>query len=85
LQTQFRWIPFEQPYNFCKAWLYFLLIVFAWKLETDKPRSVVSPNLQVLCSWILDMLCVISFLTSVPKIAQSYCVDRLLWFIWYLW
>jgi hypothetical protein len=29
MQTQFCWIHSEKPYNFCKACLWFFLIVFA--------------------------------------------------------
>jgi hypothetical protein len=55
------------------------------KLNTIKLRSVVVQNLQMLFSWISDVLWVMPCLGSVPKIAQSHCVDLLLWTVLYLW
>jgi hypothetical protein len=84
MQIQFFWIPGGQLYNFYKALPYFFLTVFAWNIEMWKPRSVVSPNPQVIYSWILDMLCVIPCLAPIPKVAQSYVVNLFIWVVSYL-
>jgi hypothetical protein len=36
MQIQFCWSPGEKHYNFCKACLYFFVIIFAWKIEMWK-------------------------------------------------